>query len=89
MILALNFLDIKKIGYEVVRAVWHMGLDLKEVGCVRQHESLKITTEVTRQRKDSKGLACQGTSLLKPRLKAHMKVLEERILDVADNQRSH
>lgn len=66
-----------------------MRLGFKKVGCVRQHESLKITTGVTIQRKDSKGLACQGISLLKPRLKAHMKVREERILDVADDQRSH
>jgi len=86
MIPALNFLGIKN---EVVRAVWHTGLGFIKVGCVREHESLKITTEVTVGRKDSKGLACQGISLLKPCLKAHMKVLEERILDVADNRRSH
>lgn len=66
-----------------------MRLDFKTVGCIRQHKSLKITPEVTIQRKDSKGLACQGISLLNPRLKAHMKVLEERTLDVADNPRSH
>lgn len=89
MILALNYLDFKKNVYKGVRAVWHMKLDFKKQGCTRQHESLKIPAKMTIQREDSKGLACQGISLLKPRLKAHMKVLEERILDVADNQRSH
>lgn len=44
------------------RIVWHTGLDFKKAGCVRKYESLKITTEVTIQSKDSKGLTCQGTS---------------------------
>lgn len=30
MILALNYLDLKKVGYKEVRAVWHMKLDFKK-----------------------------------------------------------